>query len=410
MAQPAARKKYIVVTPFFPSEGNFRGAFIHDQVKALRRLTDFDIIIYRPLQPWQTGYDYVYDGFQVRFFKAALTPSHLFSGIFNGLNSRIFKRKLRKDEIRPEEVVAVHCHTAACGAYGLALKTANQSIKHFLQHHDADPYQIRLGKWNGWWPNMWVKAICNKRLFPKIDLHICVSDFVRKHLVDFPVNVSVYKDYEEKIARFAAKGFKGATELNTTVLYNGIDTEIYNSHNRLKHQDGIFRIGCVGNFQDLKSQITLIKAIEYLKTKYPEAKFKCLFVGTGPTLATCKHYIAKAGLENTIDILAEMPHSQLPGFYRSLDLFVLPSYFEGFGCVFTEAYACGTPFLVCKDQGAAEYIPDSQRRIWEFTPLDWEELAAKIWAIKDSNPSQILQHPIDINTLVEAMLSSNDIL
>ena len=45
-----------------------------------------------------------------------------------------------------------------------------------------------------------------------------------------------------------------------------------------------------------------------------------------------------------------MMHENLPSFYQSLDLFVLPSYYEAFGCVYAEAYSCGVPFIAVKNQ------------------------------------------------------------
>ena len=70
----------------------------------------------------------------------------------------------------------------------------------------------------------------------------------------------------------------------------------------------------------------------------------------------CEEYIKEHGLELYVEWPNEVTHEKLPDYYRSLDLFVLPSVYEGFGCVYTEAYACGVPFIGVFDQGAAEVI------------------------------------------------------
>lgn len=403
-----ARKKYIVVTPFFPEAGNFRGAFFHDQVKAIRSLTDYDVIIYRPLQPWQSGTDYEYDGFTVRWFKAALTPSHILSGIFNIVNGRIFYNRLSADGIRPDDIAAVHCHTAPCGAYGLELKKKNPKLRFLLQHHDLDPYNIRNGAFADNRLNLLTKVVCNRTLFEKVDTHICVSNAVKKQLLIFPDSLFPYDSYLRKTAKL--KRFKGNGSLHTYVLYNGVDTGIYNRGENIGYgNNDSFVIGCVGNFIDCKSQIDLIKAVECLHNEDSAMRVRVKFVGSGPTLDSCKRYVSEHNLNEVCSFIPEMPHDTLPEFYRSLDLFCLPSWFEGFGCVFTEAFACGTPYLICHCQGASEYIPDEQKHIWEFTPHDCRQLADRIKFIYENRPIQKLQFPVDINILVADMLKSEEL-
>lgn len=396
---------YVVVTPFFPDGGNFRGAFIHDQIKAIRRQRDYEIVVYRPVPFWAAlPEDYIYDGFSVRWFKAALTPSFLFSGIFNGINSRLFKRPLQRDGITPDSIAAVHCHTAACGCYGLQLKRANPGLRLLLQHHDPDPYNIRNGRYSGWLPNLWVRATANKRMFPKFDSHLCVSALVKRNLDDFPNYAGPSADYAAKAGRLKKNGFIGVAGLNSNVFYNGVDVNIYTPAKK-KAASGTLNIGSVGNFTDIKDQITLIKAVEILRDREPDIDVKAIFVGSGPTLAECKDYVVSHGLEDCCEFLHEVAHAALPEFYRSIDLFCLPSVFEGFGCVFTEAYACGTPYIICEGQGATEYIPEEERELWTITPYDAEGLARKIANFARTRPEQHLRYPYDIDTLVGAFLS-----
>ena len=60
----------------------------------------------------------------------------------------------------------------------------------------------------------------------------------------------------------------------------------------------------------------------------------------------------------------EVDHRQLNAFYNTLDLFVLPSYWDAFGCVYTEAYACGVPFMAAKGSGITEYIREDDFDNW----------------------------------------------
>ena len=71
--------------------------------------------------------------------------------------------------------------------------------------------------------------------------------------------------------------------------------------------------------------------------------------------------IAKHGLGNRVRIHGRKPLDELVQNYRNADLFVLVSYaepknFEGFGIVFLEANACGTPVLTSREGGMSDYV------------------------------------------------------
>lgn len=61
--------------------------------------------------------------------------------------------------------------------------------------------------------------------------------------------------------------------------------------------------------------------------------------------------IARYGLEERVELVGEMPPGALGTLYRSADVFVLPSFYEGYGMALAEALAHGLP-VVGTDAGA----------------------------------------------------------
>ena len=100
-----------------------------------------------------------------------------------------------------------------------------------------------------------------------------------------------------------------------------------------------------------------------------------------------------------------MTHDLLPLYYNSLNIFVLPSIYEGFGCVYTEAYACGVPFIGVKEQGAAECVDPNEADKWLIRPHDSVGLADKIEQFYLHPTKQLLCKPYDINVLVADFLN-----
>ena len=105
--------------------------------------------------------------------------------------------------------------------------------------------------------------------------------------------------------------------------------------------------------------MTLLKAVEVLKTKGIKNLY-LKFVGTGKTLNRCVKYAKKKNID--CEFIHELKHSELLSFYNQLDLFVLPSKYEAFGCVYLEALACGVPFIGVKNQGIEDVVKNNLKR------------------------------------------------
>lgn len=85
-----------------------------------------------------------------------------------------------------------------------------------------------------------------------------------------------------------------------------------------------------------------------------------LIAGEGEDRSRLEALAANLGVSDSVRFLGKVPSAALPNLYRATDLFVLPSTGEGFGIVFIEAMACGTPALGLAVGGAVDALADGE--------------------------------------------------
>lgn len=401
---------YIVITPFFPTDSSFRGSYIYDQVRAIERTHRFSkIMVFHPTTLWNYRNSYVYEGVEVHYFPCLQMPSYILNGLTNKLNQWLFVRRIKKMGIVADSIEVAHAHVSGFAACALALKKLNPRIKTFVQHHDRDPFTIRNGKWADKRWNLYFRAIQNRKLFNEVDCHVSISKVVEDNLLSFPRpgKYEIYPSYLRVLQK--VNKLQPIEPRKSLVLYNGVDTSKFYPL-KSTESDKSFTIGCIANFVELKDQMTLIKAVELLieQTKIPQIYVS--FIGSGPLLHSCQQYVEMHGLSEYISFGEEISHHKLLEYYNTLDLFVLPSCYEGFGCVYTEAYACGVPFMACKHQGAAECIENSDADKWLIEPHDFKQLAYLIEQYYAYRYPQKLSETYDIDILIKQFLQQVDSL
>lgn len=394
---------YLCVTPFFPSSTRWQGAYVLDQVKAIARNSDYKVVVFATHPLNEKVEDYVRDGIQVYSIRPLLMPSYILNGLTEGIVGRLFVRKLHQVGIDPNDVAFVHCHTASHAAFGFGVRKVNPNAKVLIQFHDLDPYTLRNGKWAEKRWNVRYRAKKSLAAFERADLLISISTPVQDNLLAFPKArpQETYPSYLERLEHL--KDFPSLKSRKTYILYNGVDTSLF--YPKEKVQRDVFRIGCIGNFQEIKDHITLIKAFEIL-IKKGFTNMRLSLLGTGETRPMCEEFINTHGLSEYVEWPKEVAHDKLPEYYRTLDLFVLPSVYEGFGCVYTEAYACGVPFMGVYDQGAAEVIAPEERAKWLIQPHDYEQLTRLIEEYYIKRYEQKLCKEIDINVLIKVFFKA----
>ena len=386
---------YIVVTPFFPSPTDWRGAYCYDFVVALMRTSVYDVRVFVP----GSGDGYAINGIRVHRFPTWQLPSNIFPFLFASKNQKSFLNAVKKSGISIEDVAVCHGHTANYAVYPMAIKKYNSKCATLLHHHDLQSYGLNMGVMRHFIPYTIIQFCILRKWHEKIECHVFISEASRRSFLIAPnTDWTIYNDYRAQMNGPRLLGCRSARIRESVVLHNGVDLSIFMPRNT-RNTNGEFVVGCIGNFMYLKDQISLLKAIKILNEKSDKFKdIKVVFIGSGPDRAKCENFVKDNGID--AEFKNEVRHEELPQFYHSIDLFVLPSYFEGFGCVFTEAWACGVPFITCEGQGMDDLILDEERSKWLCKPSDPEDLANKIGNYMNHRWDQKLSGPVGINELV----------
>lgn len=367
--------RYLIVTQHFPSPESWRGSFVFDFACALLRTGRYRVSVFVP----GPGVDYtlplpapLQGELTVHRFPRRALRGFILPFRFARCNRAAFLQRLSDLAIAPEEVAICHAHGAPMAEYPLALKALNPRIRTLLHHHSLDDSGLAQGLLRHVAPHQRLLYRAFAPLHAQIDEHVFISRAAERAFRAIPDGQwSAWADYRRSMR--CLSGLKPLTLRAASLLPNGVDPTRFHPAPAAPHP---FTLGCVANFVPLKGHLTLLRALALAAADLP-ADWRLRCIGTGPTRRTCERFIRRTpALRGHVTFEPERDHSALPDFFRALDLFVLPSIFEGFGCVYAEAAACGIPFIAYAGQGTDDWVPSGHPAL--VPPRDPAALAERI--------------------------------
>ena len=147
----------------------------------------------------------------------------------------------------------------------------------------------------------------------------------------------------------------GYAEQKIRVIHNGVDEKKYDPARFLPREIEAFRekigvghspmIFFVGRLTWVKGADTLVRAMIHIVKEIPDAKLVILGVGDMEQMLT--HMVHNHHLEENVLLHFRMaPEEERILYYAAADVVVLPSKYEPFGIVCTEAMSMGKPVVV----------------------------------------------------------------
>lgn len=141
---------------------------------------------------------------------------------------------------------------------------------------------------------------------------------------------------------------------------NGIDGKVFSGPRSrafieaegLPHEDRYLGIAC--RLVDQKSIPDLLKAMSIIAPRIPDVRL--LIVGQGPLRESLEASLPELGIEDRVHFLG-VRHN-MPELLAALDIFVLPSIWEGLPMVILEAMAAGCPIVATSVGGVPTAVRD----------------------------------------------------
>lgn len=181
----------------------------------------------------------------------------------------------------------------------------------------------------------------------------------------------------------------GAKEDKIAVTYEGVSDDFKILPNRDKIREmiavkyGIKKpfIFYTGVWRNHKNITGLVRAFALLKKEL--SGYQLVLGGKeDPFYPEVKKTIIRLGLEKDIICPGFIPAGELCQFYNICSLFVIPSFYEGFGLVGLEAFACGAPVISSRITSLPEILGKSALY---FDPNNHQKMAMVMKKVLSDN-------------------------
>jgi glycosyltransferase involved in cell wall biosynthesis len=206
------------------------------------------------------------------------------------------------------------------------LLSAELSLPYVVSVHGLDAFSTNQVKG---WPGEWCGRI-SQRVYRSSKRVICISERVREQVLE---------------------GMGGGCR--TSVVYNGVDAGLFSPGEGSLSRSPL-SILSIGDLIPIKGFDTLLRAFAAVIPEFPELKLR--IIGEGPERARLQRLTQELRITERVSFLERRSRHAIAAAMRECTLFVLPSKYEGLGCVYLEAMCVGKAVIGCRGQGIAEVI------------------------------------------------------
>lgn len=217
----------------------------------------------------------------------------------------------------------------------------------------------------------WIKGLIKTKTYRFTNRVITISKAIKDY------TVKAYKVNPEKIE----------------VIYSGIDLDKFSYQPKDLGLEP--KLGIIGRLEKQKGHKYLLKALVNVLKDFPQAQL--WIIGEGSLHSQLERQARQLKIDKNVKFLGA--RKNIPEILAGLDIFVMPSLWEGLGVAAIEAQACGVPVIASKVDGLKEVVEDKKTGLL-VEPKNSRALAeAIIWSLK--HPKIVKQVIINARRSVE---------
>jgi glycosyltransferase involved in cell wall biosynthesis len=344
-----ARLHVLTLTPFYPFKGNeSHGCYVAEPLREIReRGVAISVFAVEPIYRGRRRASEIFPAEWIQFPQIPGTIGMSSSGKFLSMFLLNRVRQLH----RKHPVSLIHAHAALPCGDTAAFLSRRLGIPFVVTVHGLDAFNscLKQGVATGW------RREASKKVYRSARKVICVS---------------------EKIST-TVTGRMGK-DACTAVVYNGANPALFAPGPREAATPTLL---VVGNLSPIKGHELVLRALARLNDSYPT--LQCRIIGEGGEEQNLLALSRNLKIADRVHFLGRRSRQEVAAAMRECTIFVLPSRYEGLGCVYLEAMSCARPAIGCHGQGIDEVIEHGSNG-WLVPARGLDELTQGLRTLLDS--------------------------
>jgi teichuronic acid biosynthesis glycosyltransferase TuaC len=346
----------LTLTPFYPTAtDDASGCFIAESVRELQSQgVTSSVVAAEPMhRAHSSPASSAPPATWKEYFALPGNPGLPSSGRFLHTSLKSHVRRLHQQK----PISLIHAHAALPCGHAAMLLAKDLSIPFVVTVHGLDVFSTRQVP--GWFGRRC--AAVSKEVYGAAARVICISDQVAQRFRGEPGNA------------------------NISVLYNGVDSSLFRpAADRVSPsvpENAV--ILTIGNLIPIKGHESLLRSLAAITPSHPQVE--CRIIGDGPERPRLQQVARELYIEDRVHFLGRKPRSDVAEAMRQCTLFALPSWYEGFGCVYLEAMSTERAAIACRGQGIEEIIRHRENG-WLIEPKSLSELTHALQTLLSDKP------------------------
>lgn len=165
------------------------------------------------------------------------------------------------------------------------------------------------------------------------------------------------------------------------VIYNGIDVKQFEFSENVRMQyrnelniNEMFVVGHVGRFEYPKNHVFIVDVFEKIVEQHKDSVL--LLIGDGSMTSEIKELVLKKGLEKQVNFMGN--RSDVKELLQAMDVFIMPSWYEGISVAAIEAQASGLQVFCSDNVDSKTKLTDNFHQIsLSVSAKKWAEIILK---------------------------------